>query len=149
MPSASNMAKLKWSDTLADIATEWSSSCVFPGHRGSGSSSCANALSSRSIDFSGYDSGDGCGENMYASGADPVWSVLFQGDDFGIRGGVEGGWCLDEAAAWTYGTTIGDAGHYTQCVWANSRYVGCGFAQCPNSDGWMKNLFTCNVCILY
>merc|ERR1719295_1312853 len=60
LPSATNMLKLKWSDALADVATDWSSGCN-SAHR-SGTSSCANALSAlSSVDMSEYSDGDGCG----------------------------------------------------------------------------------------
>ncbi len=44
----------------------------------------------------------------------------------------------------TFGMSMGSAGHYTQVIWDTSLYVGCGFQECPSSNGWMKNMFTCN-----
>lgn len=141
LPQATNMNYLKWSSTLETVATEWSSYCNF-NHR-SGTSSCSNAMNSLSVDMDGYSSGDGCGENLYGSGASPVWSQIWNGDDYGIRGGIEDNWCVDEAATWTYSTSTGSAGHYTQVVWANTQYVGCGFYNCDSANGWMNNMFTC------
>jgi len=147
LPSASNMKYLKWSDSLATIASEWAAGCSW-GHRpDSGSSSCATKLGGlNNVDLDGYvsTSGDGCGENLYGSGADPVWSQLWNGDDYGIRGGIEQNWCLNEADDWSYGTNLGSAGHYTQVVWANTQFVGCGFGKCNDANGWMNNMFVCN-----
>ena len=30
-------------------------------------------------------------------------------------------------------------GHYTQVVWRNTRFVGCGLAECGNSEVWVCN----------
>jgi len=142
LPEASDMNYLLWSDALATVAADWSSECVF-AHR-NGADSCNNALDDlSSVDLDGYSSGDGCGENLYASSATASWSSMWNGDDYGIRGGIEDNWCVDEAETWSYGTDIGAAGHYTQVVWADSKYVGCGFADCSDST-WMGLLFTCN-----
>ncbi|PNJ63604.1 GLIPR1L1 isoform 2 [Pongo abelii] len=35
-------------------------------------------------------------------------------------------------------------GHYTQLVWANSFYVGCAVAMCPNLGGASTAIFVCN-----
>jgi len=142
LPQATNMNYLKWSTALETVAAEWSSNCQF-NHRGSGSSSCATALGKlSSVDLPGWSTGKGCGENLYGSGVDPVWTDSKYG--YGIMEGIEDGWCKEEAETWTYGTNIGSAGHYTQVVWANTEYVGCGFYNCPSSNGWMNNMFTCN-----
>ena len=136
------MHYLQWSDALETVATEWSSYCNF-NHR-SGTSSCSNALSAlSSVDIDEYSSGDGCGENLYGSGADPTWSYVIGTSDYGIKGGIEDSWCVGEAASWSYGTSIGSAGHYTQVVWADTKYVGCGFYNCDSANGWMNNMFTC------
>jgi len=161
LPQAKNMKKLQWSDTLHNIATDWSETC--PGsliHRGwgqltdaNGDDSCAEALSFRGSDM------ESCGENLYASGADPAMFTTPYGASYSIKGGIEDSWSVGEAADYVWSTkTYYDGciskyldscptckcmtGHYTAVVWADSEFVGCGFSQCSN--GWIKNLFTCN-----
>eukprot|EP01084_Bolivina_argentea_P277556 473888_1 len=144
LPRAANMAELKYSLLLEKVATDWSGNCNFE-HRSSGGQSCASAMARfKQSTPPEWSSGDvsGCGENLYGSGADPAWTVMFGDKDYGIRGGIEDSWCIDEAKTWTYGPSGGSAGHYTAVIWDDTRYVGCGFKQC--SSGWMKNMFTCN-----
>merc|ERR1719411_2292081 len=52
-------------------------------------------------------------------------------------------WSRNEAELWSYdqGFTY-ETGHFSQVVWANTRYVGCGFYDCTNSR-WGTQ-FSCN-----
>eukprot|EP01083_Nonionella_stella_P100361 282942_1 len=40
----------------------------------------------------------------------------------------------------------GTCGHFTQVAWANTKYVGCGVADCSSSPakGKYKSVFVCN-----
>ena len=117
------MLKLKWSDALADVASDWSAGCN-GGHRG-GSTSCANALSSLgNVDIPEYSNGDGCGENLYWSGADPAWSTTPFGSSYSIRGGIEEGWCIAEAATWSYSSSSVSAS--AMAAWAKFHFVRVG-----------------------
>eukprot|EP01083_Nonionella_stella_P223480 796419_1 len=65
----------------------------------------------------------------------------------GILEHIETGW-WDEYIVWSYGNhdegcTNGEqCGHYTQMVWSNTRYIGCGYANGCTS-GW-PGIFICN-----
>ncbi|MCB9751214.1 MAG: hypothetical protein H6713_14655 [Myxococcales bacterium] len=58
-----------------------------------------------------------------------------------------GSWAA-EAASYTYqtGACSGVCGHYTQMVWADTRYVGCGFARCTGDGAPLSGgeIIVCN-----
>ncbi|XP_038076210.1 peptidase inhibitor 16-like [Patiria miniata] len=120
-PKAANMVKLSWDDDLARKAQDWADSCV-DGHN--------NVKSNSRWDW--------IGENMaYSTATD-------------LRGMVKG-WEM-EGKIYDYGsdycrTVPGDpmkssCGHYTQMVWANTKFLGCGFKTgCP---GYFSNRLVCN-----
>ncbi|PSN37306.1 Venom allergen 3 [Blattella germanica] len=35
-------------------------------------------------------------------------------------------------------------GHYTQVVWADTKYVGCGFIAYKKTDDWYTKYYVCN-----
>ena len=142
---------LSWSSALEKVATDWSDQCYFEH-----SSGCAARLT-KAIN-EGYEAEwnvnqnrDGCGENLYISGAPPAMNAMYGSKNYGILGGIERGWSTDESLLYTYSDSYNyEAGHYTQVIWANTRYVGCGFRQCngistkSSSYAWGKLMFTCN-----
>ena len=150
-PQGCNMNALMWSEALAVAATQWSSRCYFEHNGG-------RADDTRSAAASGAEPGwiitnsDSVGENLYVSGADPAMNAYFGDKNYGIMGGLTDGWCYDEAKQYTYTPSPGAAGtgHYTQVIWANTRFVGCGFQQCSGAStdsgsySWAKMIFTCN-----
>jgi len=151
-PAGCDMNALSWSTALEELATDWSDLCYFE-HSSTGN--CASRL-----DNLGFTDGnaewartdtDKCGENLYVSGAAPAMNFVSQGTNYGILGGIGDSWSAGESKTWNYQAgNFGSAGHYTQVVWANTRYVGCGFKTCngvTHDDGsysWAETMFTCN-----
>merc|ERR1719295_753501 len=145
------MIKLQWSDALATVARAYSMNCIWDHNDARGSelsSETGGAWTS-------------CGENLATNSACPeTWSSSKQCggswvfDDMGIKQAIEDGWSIEEAADYIWddsgsrGSSAGGAiGHYTQVVWADTAYVGCGFSKCANGlvgSSNMKNVFTCN-----
>ncbi|CAF91962.1 unnamed protein product, partial [Tetraodon nigroviridis] len=117
-PSASNMLKMSWNKEAAANAQAWVSKCT-GGH---------SKPEDREISTSG------CGENWAGSTAKVSWSTIIQD------------W-YSEVNDWRYGvgSTNGNAvGHFTQVVWYNSIYVGCGIARCPNHQ--YEYQYICQYC---
>ena len=126
-PQGCNMNALSWSVALEKAATDWSSRCYFE-HNDGRANDMRSAASSVGAEWIVTNS-DKVGENLYVSGADPAMNAYFGDKNYGIMGGVRDGWCYDEAKLYTYTPSPGapGTGHYTQVIWANTRYVGCGF----------------------
>lgn len=118
-PTATNMTRLVWNETLAQTAQDYADQCIW-GHNGN-----RNAEYQALGGTHGY-----IGENI------SVISVLNRSSAINH---ANQGWGPDEAVGYTFGTlngtascTVNSCGHYTQIVWANTREVGCGVATCPN-----------------
>jgi len=140
-PAATDIESLIWDPALASVAQSYADQCVW------------NHNANRKTQFyatSGqtmwYDSNDiGVGENLYAfaPGSDDPSSIVW-----GI-----GSW-YNEYPNWSYtqsypGTCQSGkiCGHFTQLVWGNTRYVGCGVTLCPNGlNGWTNRASTIVVC---
>jgi hypothetical protein len=121
-PGAVNMPPLQWSDDLAAGAQAYLDGC--PGFQHS-----TQALRTDRYGFAYV------GENLAAG-------MRFEFNGFVVASGL---W-IDERQVWTYGgatcsnaavcgscaptSTITSCGHYTQVVWANSLFVGCGYKKC-------------------
>jgi hypothetical protein len=121
-PGAVNMPPLQWSDDLAAGAQAYLDGC--PGFQHS-----TQALRTDRYGFAYV------GENLAAG-------MRFEFNGFVVASGL---W-VDERQVWTYGgatcsnvavcgscaptSTITSCGHYTQVVWANSLFVGCGYKKC-------------------
>ncbi len=81
----------------------------------------------------------------------PKGENLFWYSAVGTAEQAFGAWAA-EAENYTYAdnTCSGVCGHYTQIIWSNTRYVGCGFRECtgfsgspmPNAQG--GSVFVCN-----
>eukprot|EP01083_Nonionella_stella_P193705 715103_1 len=79
-------------------------------------------------------------------------NLAWNGDNYDldlILSQIETGW-WDEYTIWTYGMTNdgcspngehNSCGHYTQMAWANTRYIGCGYA---NGCSGYSGTFACN-----
>ena len=57
----------------------------------------------------------------------------WNGDDYGIGGGLYGWWIECEDYKYPEGGSCGgQVGHYTQYIRADTRFVGCGVTICPS-----------------
>jgi len=139
-PSASNMNQLIWDDGLAQVAQDYSSKCIW-AHNKERSRDLLDHLDETSFEYTNQQ----VGENLFITTGTESLSVLLKGVQY---------W-YNEYMYYTYGTTGGSSscqsgqqcGHYTQMVWANTRYVGCGYTKCPSTSGVsMTNgvLLVCN-----
>ncbi|CAC5394404.1 PI16 [Mytilus coruscus] len=121
-PQSVNMRKMKWDDGLAAIAQSWAEQCNW-SHNGGRSN----------IDKFSY-----VGENKYINTA----------STYKIARSVEY-WNL-EKDKYDYDTqscSNGICTHYTQLVWADSEYVGCGIHYCDSFtglSGWKGHYYVCN-----
>eukprot|EP01083_Nonionella_stella_P201841 737993_1 len=130
-PQACNMNALSWSIVLEELSTQWSSQCYFE-HSTNCVTRMGNVINNNQLTAEwNRQSTDPCGENLYISGASPALNAVYNNKNYGICGGIETGWSKEESLKYTYAKKYNyAAGHYTQVVWANTRYVGCGFRQC-------------------
>ena len=113
-PAGCDMNALSWSTALEELATEWSDLCYFEH-----SSDCVTRMNNLGLTGSSVEwnrqSTDGCGENLYVSGASPAMNAVYDGTNYGILGGIGDSWCAGESVEWTYQQgNFGNAGHYTQ-----------------------------------
>jgi len=109
-PKAANMKKLVWSDELAKIAQRWSDQCP-SGHD----------KNRYSPDFDLHP-----GQNMAWT-----WSPK-NSDDYEVADKVVAWydevkhWPASNVGSFSYNNITGEIGHYTQLVWAETQYIGCG-----------------------
>ena len=118
-PQATNMTSLLWDPGLESVATGWASQCQWGANPNR--SAEVNASSTRfPLPVTA------AGENSFASTESQTLALLLSGID---------NWA-NESLSFDYASNTCDTGqtcgHYTQVVWANTRYVGCGWAQCPS-----------------
>jgi hypothetical protein len=138
-PSASNMNQLLWDTGLEKIAQDYSAKCIW-AHNSNRNSDMANNADLASFDYTNQP----VGENLFLTSASENLAAVLQGIQY---------W-YDEYTYYTYGvmSTSGSCqsgqqcGHYTQLVWGNTRYVGCGYTKCPSVSGGFGNsvLLVCN-----
>lgn len=126
------LGPLEWSEELAVFAQQWSDSlaerCGTIGHRDQ----------------------DRYGENIALRGSSRV-AQRFSGEE------AVAGWVAEDAC-WDYGTIRGSercdgaciaglnssgCGHYTQVIWRDTRFVGCGYSTCER-QGTTFELWVCN-----
>jgi len=158
-PKASDMKRIEWDAALAKIATDYAATCP-SGHSSSTSrqndfKAAINCRSNINPDDVGTGT-NGVGENMARNTIDPTIAnikTLLQN------------LLDDEAENYKYGTIFGDpfnypttnypnandychdgtqCGHFTAGIWANTRYVGCGFAQCDYPGFTTGTRLVCN-----
>ena len=121
-PTATDMVKLDWDETLALVIQNWVDRCTW-GHN-----------PNRTNEYGALVGGNTyVGENLavYLTTGSPPNLVDFALDAWS-----------DEVAGYTYGPFDGNSGHYTQLVWADTHRVGCGLAVCPGSAFGYPNSFT-------
>ncbi len=126
------LGALQWSDEISTFAQQWSAElagrCGTIQHRGQ----------------------DRYGENIALRG------TTQRGSTFSAEEAVAG-WVAEEAC-WTFGTIQGSercdtacieslnsngCGHYTQVVWRDTQFVGCGYSTCQD-DGYFYEIWVCN-----
>ncbi|XP_052749346.1 venom allergen 5.02-like [Galleria mellonella] len=125
-PAASTMNLMVWDDELAAKATKWASQNSFAHN------------SDKKIGSGRFTTG----ENIF----------MFSTTSHAVKLNVESvlnGW-FNEYEHYTYGRLLKDkkpdkvqTGHYTQMVWSNSTYLGCGVSLFSKS-GWMSYIVVCN-----
>jgi len=134
LPAASNLKPLQWSETLAQVATESAEECKFK------TADCGEALEKTGgRGLSGYSKDKPCGENLAANSNEASWSTISDG----IKS-----WAA-ESEKYQYGSfQNGDlvAGHFTQMIWADTQYIGCGVKTCSKIEGisWGGTFLVCN-----
>ena len=137
LPVATNMTRLQWDDDLATVAENYASTCTFAHN---------SDRSDQYADLRGVWSGH-IGENIYATSA-TEFSFIFQGQDYGLVGGVES-WS-SESVDYDYDSNSsvgGVVGHFTQVARAETTRVGCGFYHCSGSIidfPWVEMMLVCN-----
>ena len=153
-PGATNMNKLQHSCALATIAQEWAEYlCTNKAwdHRDEMSDTSLHAkekfaaqmtstMQGKTFTISGTPY---VGENLAASSAQPSLEILLalaqswydEYKDFTFREGQRGITPAPETNLMT--------GHYTALIWANTRFVGCGYTAC-STDGAYGTYLVCN-----
>ncbi|VDP89141.1 unnamed protein product [Echinostoma caproni] len=109
-------AHMEWHEGLASKAQEWSGKCVFK---------------------------DDPKEDRVVSGFRHVGQNI-AGSSSVLRGFTR--W-FEEHRFYnlTQNTCSGVCGHYTQLVWAETKYVGCGVTKCPKTEAFPYDLsIVCN-----
>uniref|UniRef100_A0AAY4AN51 ShKT domain-containing protein n=1 Tax=Denticeps clupeoides TaxID=299321 RepID=A0AAY4AN51_9TELE len=119
-PSASNMLKMTWSQTVADSAQQWVNQCQLTH----------GPVSSRMV------GGMSCGENLFLASKPYSWTEVITAWHSEVQN-----------YHFPTGSTNGrPIGHYTQVVWYSSYQVGCGAAQCGNLYFYGCQYFRAYVC---
>eukprot|EP01084_Bolivina_argentea_P036280 67150_1 len=127
-PAATNMNKLMWDPYLAKVAQDYSAKCEWQHNP------------NRQSELKQYDGQTeyvfdpdkiSVGENIYYSTAEESLDNIL----FGIQA------YYNEYEYYTFNNDTdgccsqAPCGHYTQVVWANTRYVGCGYTVCDGLSG--------------
>ncbi|MEL7447774.1 MAG: CAP domain-containing protein [Pseudomonadota bacterium] len=155
MPAAADMNQLVWDEGLAAIAQAYAETCPLGGNPSSDVEYLAqrNAGNTRWGDSDPEDqfipgfpcsAGSEClpvGENIYLDASILTIDAI-------TLNGIEIGW-WNEHLQWlfspygTLGTCAGSScDNFTQLAWANTRYVGCGYANGCSGSGF--NVLVCN-----
>jgi len=145
LPSAQNMNELLWDDGLAQLAKDYADLCI-SGHSYWNTDNLIQYESITSFELPAADAPSWqkyIGENLARASLTPV---QFD-NEYGVTGGVQG-W-IDEGLDYGYGTIPRDTasptdeictgstcGHFTQVIWANTRYIGCAYTDCNGAAGF-------------
>nr|ATU82446.1 venom CRiSP [Lethocerus distinctifemur] len=123
-PSAVNMLQMSWDDELAEEAQDWADRCSFEH----------TPLEQRKLSRFTY------GQNLGMSMNYPVESSLGNAPDFDAA--IQD-W-FNEVYEYGYnGSYNPNSGHYSQVIWADSQFVGCGYVYYYNKPAYSK-LYVCN-----
>jgi hypothetical protein len=133
-PGASNMNQLFWDNGLAAVAQGWANQCIF-AHNANRAAELDPQLARFHFDPDQVK----VGESLFASTAAASLATL--------QNGIAT-W-YEEHTDYTYSSQAcsGVCGHYTQLVWAKTRYVGCGWKLCAslaNTSATNASYFVCN-----
>jgi len=159
-PAASDMNYLFWDTGLEALSTFWAHQCIGAHHSTWNDQNSAGeyylqwygaqqsvldktpaekmyydqckAGNCKAHGFSPPSGSQGIGENLAYKGTTSSSSYEFSMDD--ILEGVNGWYDESKDYVWSTGQARpggGEVGHWTQGVWAKSRYLGCGYAICP------------------
>lgn len=111
--AAHGVSPLEWDPLLAGIARSWAESCI-------DEEAPAGLVDHNPNPGDAYTTY--VGENIFgASGAAPTAQQVVEG------------WASEEVDYDYASNTCSDVcGHYTQVVWAETTFVGCALAHCPN-----------------
>lgn len=134
-PPAANMVQLQWDDEMADVAQAWADQCI---RRGEGLRH--DKLENRFTSKFKY-----TGQNIAWIGSSnpgtPKWKANIKAwfdeySEYDAR-------YIDSLE---YGQKFQKTGHFTQLVWAETRYVGCGYAQysVPHGKSRYEQIYVCN-----
>ncbi|KAH6932404.1 hypothetical protein HPB50_005316 [Hyalomma asiaticum] len=135
-PPAADMQELMWDDEMADVAQAHASLCVPPG----------GPLSHDKLEDRFTTRFDSTGQNLGLQfSSDPVagpdWKPVVEG---WFNEYVD--YPVNLVAGFPRRPTPKATGHFTQVVWAKSRYVGCGYAYYVAAGTPLPHMrkYTCN-----
>ena len=128
-PSATNMNKMHWDPALATVAQNYANGCHYEHNPNRNTEFQAIADEATFYYEAPASLSRSIGENIFASSNKDM--DFEQGALFGMQ------LFFDEYVDYSYdeGSCSNVCGHYTQIVWAPSRYVGCGIASCDSLGG--------------
>ena len=135
-PPAVNIPHLKWDEGLAQVAQDYAEECYW-GHNGERKS---DLYSYTDITLFNYDGFKSVGENMYMSTSSKKVNNITYGGEYAVKRWYK------EYDYYDYDSnTCQDGkscGHYTQVIWADTEYIGCGSTVCKYIDnkGWENAL---------
>eukprot|EP00949_MAST-11_sp_MAST-11-sp1_P002964 g2964.t1 len=130
VPSASDMVLLQWDETLADVAQEWANRCVFQHRPRTGADSglaAYNRAGGQGVQF-------GLGENLAIGTGMSISKSIKLWDDEKVDYNLGSNSCKPNRVC----------GHYTQDVWAMTRYVGCAYKKGCSIQGLSAIYHVCN-----
>ena len=114
------MNSLFWDISLEIVAMEYASKCI----KSHNTNRHLDILSYKSISRFSFTNTMFLGESWYSTNM-----KISQNNILPLLNGIN--WFFDEIIYYNYSTIFQSiAGHYSQIVWANTRYIGCGFANC-------------------
>ncbi|XP_054830299.1 serotriflin-like [Eublepharis macularius] len=118
-PSATNMLKVIWNETMAESAKKWADECKLTV------SPDANRRFNRMM----------CSENIFYTNFPSTWTNAIEAWE-------------KRKAYFNYGVGATDTSRsiasYTQLIWYNSYQVGCGIAYCPGDISYFY--YVCQYC---
>jgi len=122
-PSAANMKKLKWSDELAKIAQRWADQCPQGHDHNRGSPDFPKEPGQNKAD-------------AWSSGNNFDWELEKK-----VQAWYDEvkDWPASNVGAFSSNGASGTIGHYTQVVWADTEYVGCGVIYYKDGSDFAAN----------
>lgn len=131
-PGASNMNSLFWDISLESLAMDYATQCI-KGHNPNRNMDIFNYQQIAGFEFA---NNMFIGESWYSSPLKIDAIAVSKLDP--LLNGIN--WFFSEIKDYNYSKIYQSiAGHYTQIVWANTRYVGCGYSSCD-----FGTLIVCN-----